>query len=126
MCAPYQYKIENVNCLIASARDSSFAHGVNADFKIRVHFEGDIYAESTYVSMNTMCSDISNERNWPMDEVTCDIELGVVDDNITLIPAEDSFFKVEKIAVTEVRNEIFRRMFFFRFKATTTIRVNGT
>lgn len=85
------------NCLIPSARDSSFAHGLNADFKIRVHYEGDIYAESTYVSMNTMCSDISNAQNWPKDEVTCDIELGVVDENVTLVPSEDSFFKVEKL-----------------------------
>ncbi|XP_037032666.1 uncharacterized protein LOC119071739 [Bradysia coprophila] len=80
--------------LLYNARDSSFSQGLHTDFKIRVHYEGDIYAESTYVSMNTMCSDISNEHNWPRDEVTCDIQLGVTDENITLFPAEDSFFKI--------------------------------
>lgn len=51
-------------------------------------------AESTDVSMNTMCSDIGSEHNWPMDEVTCHILLGVINKNITLIPEEENFFRV--------------------------------
>lgn len=57
-------------------------------------FLGEVYAESTETSMNTMCTDITNAHNWPMDEVTCDIQLGVIFESITLIPAEDNFFKV--------------------------------
>lgn len=46
------------------------------------------------ISMNTMCSDISNTHDWPMDEVNCDIQLGIISEIITLIPAEDNLFKV--------------------------------
>lgn len=55
---------------------------------------GGVSATSSAVSMNTMCSDVTNTHDWPMDELTCDIQLGVLDENITLIPAEENFFKV--------------------------------
>lgn len=61
---------------------------------MKVQYDGKMYAESTDVSMNTMCSDISNSRDWPMEEITCDIQLGVINEKISLIPAEDNFFKV--------------------------------
>lgn len=61
---------------------------------MKIHYDGQVFAESTDITMNTMCSDISGTHNWPMDEVTCDIQLGVINENITLIPAEDNFFKV--------------------------------
>lgn len=51
-------------------------------------------AESTDVSMNTICSDIGSQHNWPNDDVNCYILLGIFNDNITLIPDEENFFKV--------------------------------
>lgn len=81
-------------CLIQSSKDSSFSQGLNVDYKIKVRYDGKMHAESTDVSMNTMCSDISNSHNWPMDEITCDIQLGVMNEKITLLPAENNFFTV--------------------------------
>lgn len=44
--------------------------------------------------MNTMCTDMTNAHNWPRDEVTCEIQLGIISETVTLTPAEDDFFKV--------------------------------
>lgn len=78
--------------------------------------------------MNTMCSDISNAQNWPMDEITCDIQLGIIHENITLRPAVEDFFKVNCYGRSAYRKLLLKKQKknLFRFQAITTIKVNGT
>ncbi|KAJ6645370.1 Neuronal acetylcholine receptor subunit alpha-9-I [Pseudolycoriella hygida] len=78
---------------LLNSKDSQIK-GLNIDFKIKLNYDGEANAVSTDVSLNTICSDISNVRNWPMDDVFCDIQLGVISGGVTLSPAKENFFQI--------------------------------
>lgn len=58
--------------------------------------DGTIMAKSHAIAFETWCSDVqaADFQNWPSDELTCDIMLGIQDPNIRLQHSEPQFIIV--------------------------------